>query len=285
MPFYFPEKHLAASYAAGTSPRLISVFQTLGEPLMLPRVMHKHDDCLELVLIREGGGQYTIDGRTYQTGKGDILVYNAGTIHDESVSLQESTKVYYCSASHVSLKGLEPNHLIARGAPAVIHSGDQLTTVEALFAAMIQQVALKTAVAGEIAQQILAALLLLVHQLGQKQLPAIRKNESELGQKIKDYLDREYQSDLTLAGIAEVFHINQYYLAHLFKEYTGYSPLQYLIRRRIGEAQSMLIDTDLSVRTIATEVGFNHLNHFHHSFMKVVGMAPGRYRHYWHDPD
>lgn len=285
MPFYFIDKNGSTTFAPESRPQLISVFESGDEAMVMPRVMHKHDDNLEIVLIRQGRGQHVIGGRAYLTGRGDILVYNAGVLHDESADLNETLQVYYCSANQVQIKGLPANQLLPKDQPAVVHCGDALPEMENLFTAMVRQAALKTPQATEIAQQLLSVLLLMIRDQARLQITDIPLTEPELGQKIKDYLDQNYTEDLTLALIAECFHINPYYLSHLFKEQTGSSPMQYLIRRRIGEAQSLLIHTDLPVKDIATKVGFNHLNNFHNSFLKMTGMAPGRYRKQWHEGD
>lgn len=285
MPFYFLDNRGPGTFAPDSRPNLISVFKSGDEAMVMPRVMHKHDDNLEILLIRQGCGQHVIGGRSYRTSKGDILVYNAGVLHDESTGLQESLKIYYCSANQVQILGLPPNQILPMGSPAVISCGDAYPELENLFGLMVQQAALKTHAAMEIAQQLLVVLLLMIRSLSQQQAADANLTEPELGQQIKDYIDQNYPDDLTLASIAEVFHINPYYLSHLFKEQMGFSPMQYLIRRRIGEAQSLLIHTNRAIKDIATAVGFNHLNNFHNAFMKMVGMAPGRYRKHWHEGD
>jgi AraC-like DNA-binding protein len=285
MPFYFLDKDQAMTFSPAMRPNLISVFRSGEDAMVMPRVMHKHDDNLEIVLILKGQGQHVIGGRSYLTGRGDILVYNAGVLHDESTGLNESLKVYYCSANQIQIQGLPANQLLPQGSPAVIHCGESLDQIETLFGLMVDQTARHTPQSMEIAQQILAVLLLMIRSLAQQQVADSPLTEPELGHQIKDYIDQNYPDDLTLASIAEVFHINPYYLSHLFKEQIGFSPMQYLIRRRIGEAQSLLIHSDRPVKDIATAVGFNHLNNFHNSFQKMVGMAPGRYRKQWHEGD
>lgn len=285
MPFYFLDKDQGRTFSPAAKPNLISVYRSGEEAMVMPRVMHKHDDNLEIVLIRQGQGQHVIGGRSYLTRQGDILVYNAGVLHDESTGLNESLQVYYCSVDQVQVQGLPANQLLPKSSPAVIHCGALFSQVESLFGLMVEQVALHTIQSMEIAQQTLPVLLLLIRSLAQQQASDSPVTEPELGQQIKDYIDQNYPDDLTLAFIAEVFHINPYYLSHLFKEQLGFSPVQYLIRRRIGEAQSLLIHTDRPVKDIATAVGFNHLNNFHNAFQKMVGMAPGRYRKQWHEGD
>ena len=54
--------------------------------------------------------------------------------------------------------------------------------------------------------------------------------------------------------------------------------MQYLLRRRIGEAQTLLISTDLPVTTIAGMVGYDTQSYFNLQFSKNVGMPPKKYR-------
>ena len=54
--------------------------------------------------------------------------------------------------------------------------------------------------------------------------------------------------------------------------------MQYLLRRRIGEAQTLLITTDYSITTIAGMVGYETHSYFNSQFTKHVGMSPMKYR-------
>ena len=57
--------------------------------------------------------------------------------------------------------------------------------------------------------------------------------------------------------------------------------MQYIIRRRIGEAQNLLIGTDRSITEIAFSCGYNNSNYFQSVFKRLVGMTPGQYRRDW----
>lgn len=58
----------------------------------------------------------------------------------------------------------------------------------------------------------------------------------------------------------------------------SYTDMQYLLRRRIGKAQNLLLTTDLSMARIAEQVGFETQNYFNAQFSKIVGMPPRKYR-------
>ena len=95
---------------------------------------------------------------------------------------------------------------------------------------------------------------------------------------IKEYIDEHYTEPMTLQSIANYLNFSPYYLSHVFKEMSGYSPIQYLIRRRIGEAQTLLITTDLPIIRIGEMVGYETQNYFNLQFTKCVGMPPKRFR-------
>ena len=96
--------------------------------------------------------------------------------------------------------------------------------------------------------------------------------------RIKQYIDLHYDEGLTLQSIGDALHVNMYYLSHVFKDNTGYAPMQYIMRRRIGEAQSLLISTKYSITQIAGMVGYDNPCHFNTIFAKYVGMSPSKYR-------
>ena len=75
-----------------------------------------------------------------------------------------------------------------------------------------------------------------------------------------------------IEGLA--LYMSPSYLSHLFKQETGFAPIQYIMRRRIGKAQSLLISTDYSVTKIASMIGCDSSNYFNYIFKKTVGMPP-----------
>lgn len=60
-----------------------------------------------------------------------------------------------------------------------------------------------------------------------------------------------------LDTLAEVAHINKYYLAHTFQKAYGISPITYLNRRRIEESKHMLGNTSYSLAQISELMGFS----------------------------
>ncbi len=95
---------------------------------------------------------------------------------------------------------------------------------------------------------------------------------------IKRYIDSYYAESITLDKLADLTHMNKYYLVHAFTKYTGLSPINYLLEKRIQEAKSLLESADYSISEIASLIGFSSHSYFSQAFKKNLEMSPNEYR-------
>lgn len=258
--------------------RLLYACKTEKIHSVLPRVMHVHNDRLEIMLICEGTGLYTIGESKYSVDAGDILVYNSGVVHDEVSDPKAKIKSYCIGIDQLQLAGLDPNCLISREACPVIKVSGHFTLINSIFSTIYNELYHENEGAEETCHYLTQALITLLMQLFKERIPIKKESEQTLGERIKNYIDQNYNSEITLASISESLNISTYYMSHIFKEMTGYSPIQYIMRRRIGEAQTLLITTNHSITMVATMVGYDSSSYFNKIFSKSVGMSPKRYR-------
>ncbi|NEA30769.1 helix-turn-helix domain-containing protein [Streptomyces sp. SID13031] len=92
------------------------------------------------------------------------------------------------------------------------------------------------------------------------------------------WLDDNSARELTLEAIAAQAGMSARTLNRRFREQTGSTPLQWLLRARIRRAQYLLEATGHSVDRIATQVGFGSTTAFRDRFRRVVGTTPQSYR-------
>ena len=71
----------------------------------------------------------------------------------------------------------------------------------------------------------------------------------------------------------------------IFKEYTGFSPLQYIQEVRVTMAKEMLTNTSKSIKEIAFELGYENKDYFFTVFKKLSGMTPVAYRRHTRGDD
>lgn len=64
----------------------------------------------------------------------------------------------------------------------------------------------------------------------------------------------------------------------IFREYTGFAPMQYIHEHKIGKARELLSNTDIPIKEIAYRLGFENHEYFFTAFRKTTGQTPLHYR-------
>lgn len=272
----FVKKEYEPPFGLTRPPRLFSVSRTDAEASAHPRVMHAHDDLVEIVLVRGGESRYFVGGMPYDARRGDLFIYNSRVVHDEPSGPDRPVASFSLALGGLSVPGLRENALIPDDASPVCPLTEaQTVRLERLYDVLYSEL---TAGNDDGAHHLLMALLTLVQQFLAAAAQDGNRGENVFAQRIKDYIDRHFAEDFSLQCMADALHVSPYYLAHVCKDVTGYSPLQYVLRRRIGEAQTLLITTELPVTRIAAQVGYDNPSHFNAQFSKAVGMSPRTFR-------
>ncbi|WP_312894861.1 AraC family transcriptional regulator [Paenibacillus eucommiae] len=106
----------------------------------------------------------------------------------------------------------------------------------------------------------------------------IEASKPDLAAQVIRYLNDHYRETISLDSMAELLNYSPQYLSRKFKELTGRSPIDFLIRLRIDKAQELLVTTEATLQEVAASVGYPDLFYFSRMFKKYVGTAPGHYK-------
>ncbi len=93
-----------------------------------------------------------------------------------------------------------------------------------------------------------------------------------------EYIEQNFQNDITVDGIAEVCGLNRSYFGKIFKEAVGATPQDFLLSFRMAKAAELLKLTPLSVGDIGAAVGYDNSMHFSRAFKNVYGVPPRKWR-------
>jgi len=93
-----------------------------------------------------------------------------------------------------------------------------------------------------------------------------------------DYVQCNYQQNITLAELAKLTHMSREYFCKKFTQTAGISPIEYLIRVRIEKSCQILKNTDKSIGNIATECGFPSFSYYSKTFKRIMNCTPSQYR-------
>lgn len=95
---------------------------------------------------------------------------------------------------------------------------------------------------------------------------------------LQDWLDRHFNEEVTLGGLALLSGLTERSLIRRFKAATGDTPTGYLQVLRIEAARQQLETSRLAVEEVTRRVGYEDVSSFSRLFRKHTGLAPGAYR-------
>ena len=234
-------------------------------------MFHSHP-FTELFYVVSGEGNFLFRGETYHIKTGDLIIVPPYMEHTE----QSSSDLQYYAI------GVEGISFQKKGEPACVQiycNFQSKSVVANLLSLMFFEMSNPSYGSDKICQDLLEILLLWIIR-DQHVIPvafSATYMTKECAQ-IKDYLDSNYADHITLDTLTELTHMNKYYMAHSFSKHTGQSPIQYLNNRRMEAACTLLKDTDYSISSISSTVGFSSQSYFTQAFRKKYGMTPIRYR-------
>lgn len=239
-------------------------------------VQHTHN-CSELFYVIEGQGRFLIENKTYPVSVNDLVIVNPNVLHTE-VSLNASPLRYIV----LGVEGLELTASTEEDNTnfCIINFRNIKDTILHHLQNMLAEIEYQKPGYEIICQDLMEILIVL---LGRQtnfstMLTPVSKKTSRLCGAAKRYIDSHYQENITLDQLAEVCHVSKYHLAHAFTEEYGVSPINYLISKRLEEAEHLLRTTDFSLSLISNTTGFSSSSYFAQIFRKQKGMSPTEFR-------
>lgn len=96
--------------------------------------------------------------------------------------------------------------------------------------------------------------------------------------RIISHIESHYAEPISLETVASDLFLSPYYIAHLLKEKTNHSFLDWLHWVRIEKAKEMLYTTDQSIQSISSDIGYNSYKTFCKHFLDFTGLYPVQFR-------
>lgn len=248
---------------------------------------HDHDFA-EITYILSGKGRYLVDGKEYAVTAGDIIMCNPGVKHQNlQVNAKEPTVEFFTGFTDFHFKNMPKNSIAFRDNNYILHTSNE--TKQEISKHCYEMVAENESnQVGKyfmLKAHLMQIMLLIIREItevqdgGQKGCNFESYNKSYAVKQIINYLNENYESKISLDQIAHNMYLSPVYVSKIFKEETGESPINYLIKIRLEKAKDILsISKGSSIKSVANRVGYEDVYHFSKLFKKYYGISPLYYK-------
>jgi AraC-like DNA-binding protein len=252
---------------------------------------HGHD-FEELVVVLGGQGKHQVGREVYDIGAGDVFVMLGGMHH------------CYPQAKHLSLINLlyDPANLrlpladlgTLPGYHALFRVEPRLRQQRRFQNRLklgVDELARLTVLIGELESELRSRaggsrFLAIAHFMrifgwlarAYTRIPVAQRRPLDRVSRLLGHIEQHYTEPLSIGDLTKSARMSPSSLHRLFRHLMGRSPLDYVIRLRIGRAAEMLRREPLRISEVSEAVGFSDSNYFSRQFHRVMGVSPRDYR-------
>ena len=247
--------------------------------------VHWHEE-VEIIYVLKGRLNIMIGEKQYIGKEGSIFFVNPRELHlmgTSDLSVEYHTLLFpmefisFQSMDDLELKLLQPlrsNQLLMSNAVANDCLADQISILLDELIELNSQHHPSKQLRTRI---LLLQILLSLYENNTMLMPNTGGN-ADVQKSMLAYIEKHYTEKLTLAMMAEEFHLSEKYLSRYFKEHFHLPFSNYVMHLRLTLARQLLEATDLPVTEVALRSGFPSVSYFIRSFKNTYKTSPLKYR-------
>jgi len=244
---------------------------------------HSHS-AVEIVLPQTGWVDYTVQDQLYHVHRDEVLIVPPGVNH--GLNMEEgSSRLLFLFEPQV-LEEMRDIKAASHGFQRTFYLHDGSET-HARVRKLLESAA-ETYRSHEMMWNTVcfSYILQIYALLGQEYLSsrfrAERRQENVIETQVistaMNYINANFQRELTLDEVADFAGFSRYYFSRSFKIQTGYTFKDYLTQKRIQAAMELLMHTRKPMHEVAMESGFGSIATFNRVFRDSKGCTPTQYR-------
>lgn len=273
----------------------VSTAMTMKSLSMMEAAVHSHDHA-ELTYIVQGNVQLKIDNEVFQLSEGEFCLMGREVEHTELFTTG-SYKALYISISDSFLREALLQNGIAdrdrellynlfldqprmfRMVRFVPNLLSQVAETESVVLRFIEELNAQKAGSKYILQGYIVRFLAGLNVGYSVNMLRAEKKEfrQQLAKDIVIYIET-HAATVTIQELKEIYHYNADYFSRLLQKYIGKSYTEILQDARLHQASQYLTTTDLSISTLARNVGYSNVGYFYKRFEQKYGVKPNEYR-------
>jgi AraC-like DNA-binding protein len=268
------------NYASNTSIRLYNNDEHEDYPV------HWHTS-LEIIMPTENIYTVYCNNVEYVLQKGDILFISSGVLHQ--LNAPTSGRRYIILADLTPLNSMrEFESLIALLSPIVHITPTNSPKIHDRLQRLISSIAIEyesdALFKDTVIYSKLISIFALIGRNSTFEKTALDTNSSKeleyskIFLSVCDYINKHFNENITLEQVADLAGFSKYHFSRIFRQYAEISFYQYLNKKRIMHAASLLMEPDISITEISLQCGFSSISAFIRMFKIHKSCTPSDFK-------
>ncbi len=234
---------------------------------------------LEILLVLSGELNIWLENEHYRLEENDLILINSNQVHethgDDCVLLALQIRL-----SMFHMEWLNPETAFFSCNSSLQGDNKHFDYIRSLMAQLIQLYSSSSDYTQLISYGLACNLMHELLLYFKAEQPAVVRSKKQIEHlySIIEYLDKNYNRQISLNDIAAQEYLSASYLSHFFEKNMGISISNYLTQLRMKHAIRYLLHTDDSIEKIAESCGFSSPRSFATHFKKQYHILPSQFR-------
>lgn len=230
----------------------------------------------QLIYVASGKAHFHFGDKEEIITAGHMVLYRPKESQKYEYYLQEQPEVYWVHFTGGNVKNILHSYGISDDLK-IFRCGSSLE-YQNHFRIMIQELQLCKEHYPELLEMHLRQIFIMLH----RQLNSDSKIENSVLAEEMDkamlYFNKHYNDDINIEKFASTIHMSTSWFIRNFKQYTGQTPMNYILSIRITNAENLLENTEYNLTEISRIIGYENPLYFSRIFKKQKGLSPSEYR-------
>lgn len=243
-----------------------------------PPQLHWHE-FYEIEYVIDGYAKQIINGKEYSVGPGSVTLLSPVDFHSyREIDPANPLRMINVKFQDLFLPQTVRNDIYMQKRPKITHMSDNRFSIlmETIYEEFVHNDYSRDMV---MMHMITYICILIMRQV--LSVEDLEKSDEMAHSPIQEavlYVRTHFRDNISAEAVAKTVHLSPNYFSEYFKKQTGEKFSLFVLRLRVDFAANLLKITDLSVKEIAFESGFNSAAYFSNTFKEFYGISPDRYR-------
>jgi len=238
-------------------------------------VKHWHN-TVEIFLVLEGNIDFYVNNQYYSLSQGQFILVNSNEIH--SIDAPKENYTIVLQIPQETLEEYRNDEYLLFKSTRYEKDSELIELIQRMYDVYSEK---KYGYELEVKSYYYKLLHILITKYKEKNVDKerIRQNRQlEKLSKITNYIQENYNKNISLESVAEVFGFSPTYLSRIFQKYASINYKSYLLNVRVEYGFKELVNTEKPINEIAENNGFPDSRSFAKAFYKRYGLLPSEYR-------